>query len=473
MTWLMGLAALGCTSIPSAADARLESTDALLGRGAEQSIAASIAVAPMAILVTDDKRVSARWVARRETIDGQLIDWLRRSEVFRRVTPLDPKSPASIDEQSWNRASELVLEGRLTGLRPRLAGVHWSYYPNLVNWLFWMIPAWYVAAEVYALDLTAEFSLRFVDDPEPLFKVRLSETVEGRFNEFDRGWRLAGLSMVMPSIFNTNEQWTRVSQKLYPAACSLLSQRLMAEIDQGFRETTLGLEYQSRARRDLALLIGLSRSADGSGAEDRASARVGVEAIERTLRAVGGSVRHVEALYDGQATAAGLRREIKEQLARRSRQYDRSVLFYAGRVELRGEALYLVPFDGAGASDKAISLSELGGMFSKAGGEKILFLECALPTLPSGVGLRKLLSPLTGRGINVMCAAGAGQGLVDGASGQGLFATHVANALSGKADADGDGSCSVEEIVEFVRRRVASDAGFLGEDQVPFVKYAS
>ena len=164
---------------------------------------------------------------------------------------------------------------------------------------------------------------------------------------------------------------------------------------------------------------------------------------------------------DGQATKAKILTGFS-YLARTVEPSDRVVVFYAGhgytRKDEKGEHGYLVPSDGDEDPSSLISLDELETLSTmlKAGYQLFITDSCysgllrretAIPPVEVTIEQRVI------RGARQVIAAGtAGQEVVDeDSTGHSLFTGMLLAGLEGRADANGDGSITVSELIEFLR----------------------
>ena len=227
-----------------------------------------------------------------------------------------------------------------------------------------------------------------------------------------------------------------------------------------------------------ALVIGI----DGYGQWPRLAHAVrDAQAIEAALvKQLGFPAGNVTTLLDGQASRANILRALNDKLANplRVKRDDRVFVFFAGhgatrRLPSGREVGYLIPAD-AGAGDLAtdgISMPQLQEVAEAISAKHVLFI---LDACYSGLGLTRAGGRDSGRdpaasptrflsdnarriGRQMMTAGGADQQVADdGPGGHSVFTWTLLQALSGKADLNGDGFITGTELAAYVAPSVAA-----------------
>ena len=155
-------------------------------------------------------------------------------------------------------------------------------------------------------------------------------------------------------------------------------------------------------------------------------------------------------------------------------------VFFSGHGFSSGQRVpYLIPQDGdARFLDRIASRDELFASVAGLGARSVtIFLDtCYSGRARGGDALHEGMRPLvlaseSGRlpeGFTVVSAASATQfsGDLEGAD-HGLFSYYLMRGLGGKADGDGDGAITVEELHVYVAGEVGRQAARLGREQTP------
>ena len=163
------------------------------------------------------------------------VQWLitSREELGIPAELVLPVQPMTLEEQrelfqararghGWDGADEdllddLLLELEFRELETEFLGHTGWWIPNIVNWLQFVIPAYFVATEEYELRLEARLQVRSVDSGAVLHRYGTQVRVSGIFDDFGRGWQLQGPLFPL----NDEENWQQIADRLFPAASSI------------------------------------------------------------------------------------------------------------------------------------------------------------------------------------------------------------------------------------------------------------
>jgi uncharacterized caspase-like protein len=221
-----------------------------------------------------------------------------------------------------------------------------------------------------------------------------------------------------------------------------------------------------------ALIIGIDQYAKWPGLHHAVR---DAKAMQETLvTRFGFKAENVTALYDGDATRANILRTLNEKLAdaKRVKRDDRVMVFFAGHGSTRKLASgrdvgYVVPVD-ASLTDlaaDAISMPQLQEVAEALSAKHVLFM---VDACYSGLGLTRGGAPASKNfladnarriGRQMITAGGADQQVADdGPGGHSVFTWTVLQALSGKADLNGDGVITGTELAAYVAPAVAAIA---------------
>ncbi|WP_261803443.1 polysaccharide deacetylase family protein [Variovorax sp. PAMC26660] len=226
-------------------------------------------------------------------------------------------------------------------------------------------------------------------------------------------------------------------------------------------------------RESHALIIGIDKYAKWPGLHH---AVPDAKAMEQLLvTRFGFKPENVTALYDGEATRANILRVLNDKLtdSKRVKRDDRVLVFFAGHGSTRKLASgrdvgYIVPVDAAldDLASDAISMPQLQEVAEALSAKHVLFL---VDACYSGLGLTRGGAPQGSKnfltdnarriGRQMLTAGGADQQVADdGPGGHSVFTWTVLQALSGKADLNGDGVITGTELAAYVAPAVSAIA---------------
>jgi peptidoglycan/xylan/chitin deacetylase (PgdA/CDA1 family)/uncharacterized caspase-like protein len=226
-------------------------------------------------------------------------------------------------------------------------------------------------------------------------------------------------------------------------------------------------------RESHALVIGIDKYAKWPGLHH---AVPDAKAMEQLLvTRFGFKPENVTALYDGEATRANILRALNEKLTdgKRVKRDDRVLVFFAGHGSTRKLASgrdvgYIVPVDATldNLPSDAISMPQLQEVAEALSAKHVLFL---VDACYSGLGLTRGGAPQGNKnfltdnarriGRQMLTAGGADQQVADdGPGGHSVFTWTMLQALSGKADLNGDGVITGTELAAYVAPAVSAIA---------------
>lgn len=462
---------IGCKQIPDRGDVRADGIDNYVNRDPNEGMAGGLGVAPVTIAegarLKLENDVNAKEVIDTDLFQTEIVSWANKTFLFKQSTLLKKDEDGqSFDDIAWATGSDVILETTITAIRPRFKDHHWSWIPNWVNLVMLTIPAWWVATENYELEVEAELRLRLLDQNQSQLVTSVKTVVEGRFDEWERGFRWLGLGMVFSPGMNTADNWTQISKKLFPAAAAKLSQQMVKTLESEFRPVTQAKSYDKAKKRTLAIVVGIGNYKDSGNFQPNPEATKGAREVAKRLVAKYGK-RYVKTLFDSQATRKRLEETVNSFLRNKARDGDNIVLFISTRTVMLGGSPVAVMYDSSN-SKKLLPIGIFGSMLEGVPGNKALMIETNYPSKTKS-DLNLLFKPLFNKKITVMSATRPGSKQASTGFGMGLFSYHVANALTGKGDLNRDGQIDYEEVGVYVDEKVQSDSGLRGDLQKPFV----
>jgi peptidoglycan/xylan/chitin deacetylase (PgdA/CDA1 family)/uncharacterized caspase-like protein len=226
-------------------------------------------------------------------------------------------------------------------------------------------------------------------------------------------------------------------------------------------------------RESHALVIGIDKYAKWPGLHHAVPDAKSMEQLLVTR--FGFKPENVTALYDGDATRANILRALNDKLTdnKRVKRDDRVLVFFAGHGSTRKLASgrdvgYIVPVDAQldDLASDAISMPQLQEVAEALSAKHVLFL---VDACYSGLGLTRGGAPQGSKnflsdnarriGRQMLTAGGADQQVADdGPGGHSVFTWTMLQALSGKADLNGDGVITGTELAAYVAPAVSAIA---------------
>lgn len=466
---LVAAAALltGCSSIPGDRD------PSGLGLSGD-ALPLRACLAPVTVALAPDeapKEYEPRELIDEEELRAELATWL--APLFERTRLAAGVDRNEVLDDAWEQADQLLLDLALSDFRVEFQGHNGWWIPNIFNWLFWIVPSWWVATEEYTVSFDAELTVRSVDSLRPVHTERVAVSVEGTFDEFDRGWQLLGF--IWP--FNDADNWREVARRLLPAAGSALGEALARGLDEHLRATLARQAARDRMRKTVALVVGVSHYQDQDRLPPLPYAASDARAVADALvERCGLQPRHVFKLIGTAATAQRLQ-AVVARLAPRVNPGDQ-LLFYFGGYGTRGrEGLPALLLQDAGAAQQgAFSLLKLGTLLAGVSAERLILLDCSFdgrgrsvagPRGPNPKWPDAGLLAAKARGATILATGPERDLLTPEFLGASLFAHHLLRGLRGGADLDEDGEVSPHELFAAVRPPVRAEAAFFGKVQVP------
>jgi len=446
--WIAALVVVaGCSSIPGPIDpATVTPVEAPL----ELALGVQ-AVAPRLADGEAHKDYAAAEVVERGALAGELGRWAAASGAFAAVHVHEAEAPADARAAAWAAGDDLLCEVAVRDLRIRFDGHNGWWLPNVALYATWVFPAWLVATEEYALELTADVALRA--GPRRVHEARLEVEVAGAFDELDRGLQLLG--PIDPD--HDGDVWRRVGRRLWPAARSRLGQALAAELARFHAAYRADAAVRAAAGETLALAVGVGHHHDSSLAPRPWAAR-DAAAFGAALEAAG--ARHVRVLADERADAAAVREALRELTARLDPPDQLAVYVSAAVAPGAGGEPGLRLHAGA------LGVAELAEALAAAPGRKLVVLDGALDG-PWDADAA-VLAPLAEAGATVLLASRPGDAfLAPDHLGASLFGHHVVRGLQGAADADADDAITAGELAAFAFRWTTAEAALVGARQRP------
>lgn len=473
-----------------------------------------VGVAPMrAAMELDERRYNVentkRWVLTPDEVrmngpDGlnaRLMAVLKEYRMFEHVALLEGATPTTSREEMQRMALRQGLDVVLmpTVKRQDVGYVdsNGAYGWNMFVW--WMVSpifSWFIADEDFDANLHIDLRMYPTSSDDEIAATRLQprETVVRSLDDFDHGFNLF-------SIFSTpgymdEDNWQKVGSLLLPIAENEAKKSMIRYITTDLARRAEGEDFRSAVRRRVALVIGVdgggvppipltryaAADAEGIAAQfmDAENNRVSDVAV-RTLLGQRATRRTVEAAA--------------EELSTLARGNDDLFVVFCGvgtLDDMQRPALILA--QGAGGRVETIALEALLEKLTVNNPRTVtLVLDCSF-TSPGdrrcatpAAQVEKLLASAPGKSLllpiqqklslaGIACVILAASDAVPANPhgmkaleiedlNHGLFSAYAMEALSGRADANGDRIVSFAEFQKYVAARVTRISELEGETQ--------
>ncbi|MCA8920366.1 MAG: caspase family protein [Planctomycetes bacterium] len=467
------LLGLGCSSIPPG-----EVPPARLPGEAPEALPLKVAVASIEFELADDEK--PKEYQPQEVIDARLVRedlaaWVNAAAVFPDVRAAKGEDYVGQMNDAWDNQDDLLLQIKLADFRTNFDGHNGWWVPNIVNWLLWMVPAWFVAHEDYSLSFDAQVSVRSVDSSRVLHESVIPVKVSGSFDEFDRGWHFFGF--ITP--FNGPDNWRQIAGNLLPAARAQLGRALGGQLRDEFYGQLTRADVRDSMRKTLALIVGVSYYQDSVRFPALPYAASDARTLAKTLSdpetGNGLAQRAVYELIGSDATREKLSATLDE-IAGRMRPDDQLIVYFAGYGTRQPDGQASILLNQAEGAEP-VTLAELGALLAPVAGEKVVILDCGFDgqgrSVRSGVA-----PPAAGADGKALAEALGGYALLSTSPkstlmtsehlGSSLFSYHLVAGLGGAADRDENGLVDHEELSAYVREKAVAESAYFGQPQEPY-----
>lgn len=419
-----------------------------------------------------------------------VVDSLSAFRVFEELRPLKLAGEGDLDaktmQEAWERGYDAVLTADFKELEVYYDGVNGWYLPNIINWLFLLVPSWWVKDEVYGARAKFEVLLTSARSGRVLYRNELTAQFLRSLNDFQRGWQLFGILRVPGSLGESN--WRSISKHLLPGLLREIQVQVVLALANDFRKTTLAPEFERLLETKLGVVVGISRHKD-YGVPKLKYTEEDALSVYRFLTGPEGGVpgQNVTLLTNERASRSEILGAI-DYLAGKSRACDSVVLYFAGygaivakgtgkEDDAKAEA-YLVPYD-ADRGDIAatcISLDELERKIAKVKARELVIIldtgfngDAGARGLEGAGEVREPFQELLrtpGRFTLFSGQSGEGAAEVDDHR-HGIFTFYMLEGLKGPADADGNDCVTLGELHEYLKARVGEETEMEGNAQHP------
>ena len=426
-----------------------------------------------------------------QAIQESVIEDLNKFNIFSEVRALDVEAgtrPEALDETvmqaAWENDFDAVMSLNVKKFEVFYDGVNGWYLPNIINWLFLLMPSWWVKDEVYGVSMSIEATLRSARSGNVLYRKEFSAQFKRSLNDFQRGWQLFGIFRVPGSLGESN--WRRIGRQLVPGVLREIQVQTILGLHTGLRPLCMEPDFERLIETRPALVVGISRYKDYNIPKLKYAEEDAIATCSHLTNPENGCIRprNVRLLTNEHASKEEILKGL-DYLARKSRTPDSAVIYFAGygvsvpgKDKTDGPSLYLVPYD-ADLHDLEGSCVSLAAIEEKAARiqarELVIILDTSFGgTLESralageareAAILEKLLHE-PGRYILLSGKPGEGAMEIDDHR-HGAFTFYMIEGLKGPADSDKDDAITLGELHKYLSARVAEETEMEGSAQHP------
>jgi hypothetical protein len=349
-----------------------------------------------------------------EKLQDAVLEALHEFKLFKEIKKVEGRAESlqTAIELAAAVPTDLILIPKIKQFNVTYAGRNGVHYPKLVLWSLIEWASWFMADELYRIDMTCEFELRRGHDRNHL-DTRISTTsLTKPISDIQRGIKIWGAVRVPGALHKDN--FRKVGSTLLPHAARDMQVNILRNVMPAFRKViqtsevlkpapkaptvpgeTTGLPLVPEVKQNAACIFGvdsyneLTLAPLSTAASDAKAFKEFLAASANPDYAASNLVLRV----NQDATLAGMKRVLDEFVAMANKKKLGSAVFYfAGRgalarTETGDSAFYILPSDAdiTNLDGTALSLKLLASNLHLVNAEQvIIILDCGFD--PSGAG---------------------------------------------------------------------------------------
>jgi len=438
---------------------------------------------------------------------GKWLGGLLRSATARaKLFPRSVSAETKTIKEAWASGADVLIIPRLKKYRVYYGGTNRLFVPNIIAWLFLLVPSWFIKDEVYGVEGELELSFVSTHSGKELFSRSIGFKAERSLDDFERGWQLLGIFRVPKSLSEPN--WKRVEEVLRKYVEKEILLAVVKLMNEDVRTELLLPACRKKMAKRCGLVVGLSRYAARGlprlkfAADDAiAFRRLLLESTDQPS-----AERNIKILTNDTATKDAVTKTL-ESLLRRLQPEDEVFFYFAGYgtqrirtirekespksrddssadkkpkegeepepVERRLAEPALLLFDSdLEKGENLLPLLELLSLFRKSPARRVVFVldtgfgvEKALRSVESSLEgaepIKEHLSRIIEEEPFILISASdfsASEGDAEFEHQKhSVFTFYILQALTGKADVDKNGIITLKEVFNFIYPRVVEE----------------
>ena len=441
-------------------------------------------------------RPSGKWLGR------LLRSAIERVKLFSRSVSADTKTV----EEAWASGADLLIIPKLKKYRVYYGGTNRLFVPNIIAWLFLLVPSWFIKDEVYGVEGELEFSFISTHSGKRLFSRYAGFKTERSLDDFERGWQLLGIFRVPKSLSEPN--WKKVEEVLRKQIEKEILLAVVKLMNEDVRAELLSPHCRKKMAKRCGLILGLSRYAARGLPRLKFAADDAIAFRRLLLRSTDqpSAERNIKILTNDTATKDAVTKAL-ESLLQRLQPEDEVFFYFAGYGTQMIRTIREKPFPKSGSDSSTskkpnekgkpesderrlaepalllfdsdpkrekslLPLLELLSLFRKSPARRVVLvldtgfgtektLRSVESSLEGAEPIKEHLSQIIEEEPFILISASdfsASEGDAEFEHQKhSVFTFYILHALTGKADVDKNGIITLKEVFKFVYPRVVEE----------------
>ncbi len=480
----------------------------------------SVAVSPVVLQQVDLYAREGVYAATVEPdaahIQSSFASMLSDLEIFREVKQVEGHATRSSDaalRAARAAGSDIILVPKVKQFDVTYVRHNGAHIPKLIVWSLFEWMSWFMADEIYRVDMTCEFDFRYGADGNRIRNFLRAKSAERPVSDFQRGIKIWGMVRIPGSLHEGN--FKKVATVLGPHAVQEMQVDFLTSVLPAFQRITRTTDFAQKVGG--TIVAGGDTSDDTNGTDivvpvekepERCIAYIfGVDNYDeltisplkyaasdaKSFRDMLGKSAEPKFKYDDVhlvsnewASLSAMKRALDDAVATSKEKLHTAVFYFAGRGavaedESGGPVFYLLPQDAdiTNLAGSALSLGQLANSLRSINAKYvIIILDCGFDpagggrSAPTGAGFLSAInypSALHTRpGYSLLTAAAAGAPAYESENTKsGLLTSLLARAAESSDALGSDNSLEMREAYKYLGTAVPSQANKLGLRQNP------
>jgi hypothetical protein len=451
-----------------------------------------------------------------EHIQSSLVSMLRELEIFREVMQVEGQATNSLTaalKAARAAGTNVILVPKVKQFDVTYVQRNGAHIPKIIVWSLFEWMSWFMADEIYRVDMTCDFDFRYGADGNRIRNFLRVKSTEKAVSDFQRGIKIWGMVRIPGSLHEDN--FRNVASVLGPHAVQEMQVDFLSSVLPAFQRiaqtptvagriggtepsvagtngdrngTDIVVPVEKEPERCVAHIFGVDNYDELTISPLRRAASDAKSFREILAKSAEPKFKYndVHLVVNEWASLSAMERALDDVVATSKEKLHTAVFYFAGRGAVtedeRGEPVfYLLPqnADMTNLADSALSLGELASSLRSINAKYvIIILDCGFD--PAGTGRSaptgaRFLSTInyptalhTRPGYSLLTAAAAGAPAYESDTTKAGLLTYLLLKATTSSEALGsDGSLEMREAFKYLRTAVPSQAGKLGLRQSP------
>ncbi|MHC5078943.1 MAG: caspase family protein [Planctomycetota bacterium] len=434
-----------------------------------------------------------------EDVCQDLSAMVQKFGIFKEMVTLEGAGPESTEEEllvgAREKGADLVVMFKPLKTEVRYDGRDFLMWgADLILWTFLWFPAYFIPDEKFSVELDLEMRVLDAYSGREIYGKTFKGKKSHTFDDFSRGFGILDIwSPILAQWTLAENNYRKVSKALMPHALHQVKKALLKDLAIEFRTALQTPEVQNRitpkVRRLFSIVVGAGNPR-GLRRRRLRYAEADARTVWRQFRANREPAMDMDGstLITGNSATAESIREAIEKLKKSYPRPDEDVLFYFSGFGAVGKGttgaepfLVAADTDPRDIEKTAVPLSEIVEALEGLGVARVgLIVDAGFGRRHRGKSLGKapgvLESPQypkapegQSRSWLLLFAGQTGQRVIEVREFRhGLMTHFLMEALAGKADKDGNGKTSLQEIHDYLKEKVPGLSGMVSLPQEPW-----